>query len=59
MPVKIKRGVDKVHERDIMVKLALYCHEILDLNNAQIARVFRRDPSEIRRIITKNKPKGA
>lgn len=45
--------------RDIVVKLSLYCHEHLGLNNADIGRVFRRDRSDIKRMIDKNKPKGA
>lgn len=51
--------ITETYKRDILIQLILYCKDHLGLDNSQIGDIFRRDRSDIKRIIDKNKPKAA
>lgn len=59
MSIDSKGTGDKKYLRKVVIELVLYCHSHLGLNNSDIGRVFRRDRSDIKRMIDKSKPKGA
>lgn len=59
MPRQISKSGDKKYERNIFVELAYYCRKELNLDNAQIGRIFNRHRSVINRTLDGYKPKGA